>query len=115
LHELGNVAYLEGKTKEARRYYEQALDINRRSDDELGAGYCLGSLSVLAFDAGDHAEAWDLVNQAIEIGRRYKDADLVVTAIEHVSAFFELPEYQAKATELRAGGDSLHHLQPHQG
>ena len=106
LHELGNVAYVDGDHRTARREYNAAMESFRRVGDALGVAYCQGSLAVLACDAGDYAAGWELLQNAISIGRQHMDHDLLATAAKQARVFLEVPEYNERAATLLASLES---------
>ncbi len=69
LHQLGNLAYLQGDYPEARRLYEASLRIKEQLGDRAGMAITLHQLGILAQDQGDYPEARRLYEQAAETFR----------------------------------------------
>jgi len=97
---------VDGDHRTARREYNAAIEAFRRVEDALGVAYCQGSLAVLACDAGDYAAGWELLQNAISIGRQHMDHDLLATAAKQARVFLEVPEYNERAATLLASLES---------
>jgi tetratricopeptide (TPR) repeat protein len=64
LYELGNIASLQGDYAEARRLYQQSLEIDERLGDQRGKANSLGQLGTIAYEQGDLEQALVLIIQA---------------------------------------------------
>ena len=67
LHALGTVAHLQGDYAEARRLYQESLDILQQLGDRAGIATSLAQLALLEEAEGNVARALDLTCQAKEI------------------------------------------------
>jgi tetratricopeptide (TPR) repeat protein len=65
LHEMGNVAYLQGDYAEARRLYKQSLAIKEELGNRSGKANSLHQMGMIAQDQGDYAEARRLYGQSL--------------------------------------------------
>ena len=73
LHQLGMIAQAQGEYAEARRLYQQSLEIKERLGDQGGKAATLHQLGMIAQDQGEYAEARRLYQQSLEIEERLGD------------------------------------------
>ncbi|MFD4602225.1 tetratricopeptide repeat protein [Streptomyces sp. NPDC058464] len=73
LHELGNLAFLQGEYEEARNLYEQSLKIKQRLGDQAGSANTYGQLGMLAQQQGEYEEARRLYEQSLKVFQRLGD------------------------------------------
>ena len=65
LFELGNIAHLQGKNEDARGFYQQSLDINKRLGNQREQADTLYAFGNLAFSQGKYEEARDFYQQSL--------------------------------------------------
>ncbi|TXI50374.1 MAG: tetratricopeptide repeat protein [Lysobacter sp.] len=65
LNNLGDLYREQGDHKTALRYYEEAIENYRRAGDEIEVAHTTETLSVMALDRGDTAEAVALLTRAM--------------------------------------------------
>lgn len=108
LHELGNIAYLQGNRRKARALYEKALALNRQLNNENGVGYNQGQLARLALDANKVVVAEPFLYSAFEIGQRTNDAGLMLTALKVLIELCEAHGYtNARNEYIKRGAEQL--------
>ena len=73
LHRLGNIRYLLGDYGEARKLYQQSLEIVQHLGDKSGVSRSLHQLGNLAYLTGDYDEARKLYQQSLEINQQLGD------------------------------------------
>ena len=66
----GNLAYRQDDHEQARRYYQQALEVRRKIGDEAAVAGLLGSLGNVAQALGEWEEAKSLFEQTLEMSRK---------------------------------------------
>ncbi|MDP1794663.1 MAG: BTAD domain-containing putative transcriptional regulator, partial [Acidimicrobiales bacterium] len=70
---LANTLLRDGRQRDARALYEEALPIVRASGDEFGLGTVLSNLGVTAFQAGDYDAALGYTNEGAAIAERLEN------------------------------------------
>lgn len=70
LHLLGMLAQDQGDVEEARRLYNESLEINTKLDEQKGIAGTLHQLAMLARDKGEVEEARRLYNESLEINTK---------------------------------------------
>jgi tetratricopeptide (TPR) repeat protein len=73
LHQLGNLAEDTGDYDEARKLYQQSLEIDQQLGDKSGVSSSLHQMGMLAQDTGDYDEARKLYRQSLEINQQLGD------------------------------------------
>ena len=132
LNALGAVALSQGDYGEARRRWDQALELARQEDSADARhteAFIIANLGDLAFEEGDAAGARELLDQAMELlaprGDRWADtvvqrylAEALATLGERPRAYalvsedLSLLRASGRRTELAAPGDPRHHGRP---
>jgi tetratricopeptide (TPR) repeat protein len=100
LHELGNIAYLQGDYAEARRLYQQSLEIKERLGNQGGKAGSLHQLGMIAQDQGDYAEARRLYQQSLETFERLGDQSGKATTLHELGNIAYLQGDYAEARRL---------------
>lgn len=67
LHNWARVEQENGHSQEARRIYEEALQMRRQAGDERGLAITLTNLGTLAKEAGDHVDAHRLYSESLSL------------------------------------------------
>ena len=122
LHDLGDILSLQDEYSNARKYYEEALEMYRRlySKDDYPNGHpdvasILNDLGDLFWDQGEYSEAHNYFKQALEMRRRlYPEKRYpqghrhLATSLQNVGAVFaaqgepsEARKYCEEALEMR--------------
>ncbi|HEY0408221.1 MAG TPA: tetratricopeptide repeat protein, partial [Pyrinomonadaceae bacterium] len=65
----------QGELEEARRLYNESLEIKKRLGDQSGIASALGQLGLLAEDEGNKEEAVRLTREALSIFEKLKSPD----------------------------------------
>ncbi|MGI8551215.1 MAG: ATP-binding protein [Dehalococcoidia bacterium] len=73
LNHLGNIARGQGRTGEARSFYQQALIAYRELDSRFGVALELDHLGLLAYEEGDFDEAAELLTEGLKLFRYLGD------------------------------------------
>ena len=84
LHSLGILEQHQGEYEEARRLYQQSLEIKERLDNQRGRAATLNQLGVIAQDQGEYEEARQLYQQSLEISERLGDQELKATTLNQL-------------------------------
>ena len=64
---LGIIADRQGKNEEARHFYHECLEIERRLDNQYGQASLLNNLGLIAYNQGENEEARRLYHQSLGI------------------------------------------------
>ena len=85
-HNLGNVAYLQGDYDQARRLYQQALDLKQQLGDRAGVAITLHQLGRLAEEDGDLEKAERLFAKSLDTFEALgsPNADIARRSLERV-------------------------------
>ncbi len=100
LHQLGNIAYLQGNYAEARQLYQQNLETCERLGNQSGKATTLHQLGMIAQDQGNYAEARWLYQQSLEIDERLGDQSGKATALHQLGNIAYLQGDYAEARRL---------------
>ncbi|RME37220.1 MAG: tetratricopeptide repeat protein, partial [Thermoflexia bacterium] len=77
LHQLGNLAYLQGDYPEARRLYEESLRIKEQLGDRAGVAITTAQLALLEEAEGHLPRALELITRAeatfAQMGSPYRE------------------------------------------
>ena len=73
LNYLGNIAMAQGKTTEARGFYERMLTSMQRIGDVWGAAGAYSKLGKLALLTGEYEQAWKLLQQGFTLVQKTGD------------------------------------------
>ena len=124
LHRLGKIRYLLGDYVEARKLYQQSLEITQQLGDKSGISSSLHQLGIMAQSTGDYDQARDLYQQSLEIMQQQGDKIGVSKSLHelgilsHLTGDYESARklYQQSLETKRQLGDkrgvsrSLHNL-----
>ncbi|MEK6750636.1 MAG: tetratricopeptide repeat protein [Chloroflexota bacterium] len=99
--DLGNVASMRGKSKDAHKYYKKAFEVYRQFGQEVEMGYCLAQQSLVAFTDDDFQKSWEYLLQAINLYRSSKNNDLQEMIGRRLDDFSDIPEYQSAVERIR--------------
>ncbi|HEQ78811.1 MAG TPA: tetratricopeptide repeat protein, partial [Euryarchaeota archaeon] len=102
-HQLGNIAWYEGKHEQARDFYKQAYDTLRNTKDRRGLAKTIANMGIIYGDLGDLESAEKYSHQALDIYEEVGDKFGIsavfgdISNIAHLKWDFERAiEYQMK-------------------
>lgn len=84
LNYLGNIAMAQGKTTEARGFYERMLTSMQRIGDVWGAAGAYSKLGKLALLTGDYEHAWKLLQQGLTLVQKTGDLRRAAYAVGEI-------------------------------
>ena len=67
LHSAGVLAEAQGDFEEAKKLYNEGLDLNRKTGNDNGIADCLMNLGNVALYQGDHAVSWKYYDESLAI------------------------------------------------
>lgn len=100
LHELGRLAQSQGEIDEARRLYNESLEINKKLGDQSGIPLTLNNLAMIAQDEGETVEARRLYNESLEIKKKLGDQSGIATTLHNLGNLAEKEGDKAEAARL---------------
>jgi len=100
LHQLGIIAQAQGEYAEARRLYQQSLEIKARLGDQGGKATTLHQLGMIAQTQGDYAEARRLYQQSLETFERLGDQSGKASSLGQLGTIAYLQGGYAEARRL---------------
>lgn len=89
LTELANCHSDQGQFAEAKRYYEQGLEIDETLDDQRGQAVSLGQLGTLALQQRQYAEAFKYHDQARKLFEALGESAMVAVAYHQLGMVAE--------------------------
>lgn len=84
LTSAGTLAYQQGDTREAGKWYREALAINHRRHDQPGVANALNGLGNVATLQGDYARARDLLDESLSLRRELGDMSGVAADLNNL-------------------------------
>jgi tetratricopeptide (TPR) repeat protein len=99
-HNLAIMYQRRGELSEARRLYQQSLEIKERLGDQSGIAITLHQLAMLAQDAGELSEARQLYQQSLEIKERLGNQSGIALALHQLGRLEEDEGQPAEAAQL---------------
>jgi tetratricopeptide (TPR) repeat protein len=85
LNILGEYLRLTGKLEDARRHYEQCLELVKRTGEKLREGMISVNLGFIAYHQGEHQQALELMRNFIRIGEELGNDYGLLTGIAALS------------------------------
>ncbi len=107
LHNLGSVAFGEGKLERAVELYEQALELYERDADSYGVALCELYLGLVAVEAGRHEEAAGRLGRALPVFREMRFSQYAAQCLEGIAAIVRTRGEPREAALLLAAASAL--------
>lgn len=93
---LGLLNGEQNKTKEAKKYYEQAISIRKEIDDIPGMNVALQNLGAMYFNEKNYAESRKYYTEALETARIINNLDGEANSLKHLAEInYQTQNYKA--------------------
>jgi len=106
-HRLGKICYLLGNYDDARKLYQQSLEIFQELGDKSGISASLHQLGILADLTGDYDQARKLYQQSLEIVQELGDKSGLAFTLAQSSLLEEKEGHLERALELIKEAEAL--------